>query len=73
MGPLENSLQHFEAKASQKENVFSLHEIGFLTLFFKKMLFFQVCFIKKGVWCSTTIRVDAFESLDVGEQCAYLG
>ena len=31
VGPSENFLQHFEANASQKENVFSLHEIGFLT------------------------------------------
>ena len=71
-GPLENLLQHFEAKASQKENVFSLHEIGFLTLFFQKF-YFHVCFIKKGLWCLTTMRVGAFESLDVGEHSRYLG
>ena len=71
--PSENFLQHFEANASQEENVFSLHEIGFLTLFFQKMLFFHVCFIKKGVWCPTTMRAGAFESLDVGEHSRYLG
>jgi len=38
--PLENFLEDFEAKTSQQENVFSLHEIGFLTLFFKKKSYF---------------------------------
>ena len=38
----------------------------------KKMLFFQICFIKKGVWCLTTMRVGALESLDVLKKSRYL-
>ena len=39
-GTFRKFLQHFEAKASQSENVFSLHEIGFLTSFFKKKSYY---------------------------------
>ena len=45
--PLEKFLEDFEARVSQKERVFSLHEIGFLTLFLKNCYFFTFASLKK--------------------------
>ena len=56
-----------------RKSFFSTWNRIFDVIFQKKCYFFHVWFIKKGVWCPTTMRVGAFESLDVGEHSRYIG